>query len=72
LGVAALAEVIAVVAKEFFQAGTGDIGEFQLGFLGRARNLAALGDVLVAAARIWSWDRDLGFMKRSQKRTVAS
>lgn len=49
--VVALAEVVFVVAEEFFQAGSSHAGEFDLAFLGRSRHLAAFGDILVAAAR---------------------
>jgi hypothetical protein len=48
---AALAEVVFVVAKEFFQAGPRDVGELQLALFGSGRNLAAFCDVLVATAR---------------------
>ena len=46
-----LPEVIAVVAQEFLKTSASDAGEFQFAFLGRAGNLAAFGDVFVAAAR---------------------
>lgn len=50
LGVAVLAEVVAIVAEKFLQTGAADVGELEFRFLGSAGDLAALGDVLVAAA----------------------
>src|SRR5690606_3039036 len=43
-------EIIFVVAEEFFETGAGDVGELDLAFFGRAGNLAAFSDVLIAAA----------------------
>src|SRR5262249_40233940 len=48
---AVLAQVIFIVPEQFFQAGAGHVGELKFGLLGRAGNAAALGDVLVSAAR---------------------
>ena len=50
LGVAVLAEVVAIIAEQFLQAAPGNIGELDFEFLGSAGYLAALGDVLVATA----------------------
>jgi hypothetical protein len=36
------AEVVFVVIQQFLQAGAGNVGELDLGFLGRERSLAAL------------------------------
>jgi hypothetical protein len=41
-------EVIPVVIQEFFEAGTGYIGELQLGFLGGASGFTSLEEVLFA------------------------
>ena len=47
---AALAEEILVVEAQFLERGAGDVGEFELGLLRGATGLAALGNVLHAAA----------------------
>jgi len=47
----ALAEEVLVVEAELLEAGTGDVGESELGPFRRAAGLAALGDVLHPAAR---------------------
>ena len=39
------AHEVAVVLQQFFEAGAGDVGEFEFGFLGRAAGLTALEDV---------------------------
>ena len=46
-----LAEVVLVVQSQFLEAGAGHIGEFEFGLFRGAAGLAALGDVLHAAAR---------------------
>ena len=47
---AAVAEEVFVVEAEFFQAGAGDLGEFEFCFFGCGAGRATFGDVLDAAA----------------------
>jgi len=49
-GEAAVSEEVFVVEAEFFQAGAGDLGEFELHFFGGGAGRAAFGDILDAAA----------------------
>ena len=44
-----LAEEVLIVLEQFFQAGAGDAGEFELGLLGGGGGLAGFRDVLFAA-----------------------
>lgn len=45
-----MSEEVLVVEAKFFQAGAGDLGEFELHFFGGGAGLAAFGDVLDATA----------------------
>ncbi len=47
---AAHAEEVAVILKQFFEAGAGDVREFDFGFFGSARSLAAFKNILFAGA----------------------
>lgn len=49
-GVGPGAEVVFVVDEEFFEAGAGDVGEFDFGFGGGSRGFAAFRDVLLAGS----------------------